>query len=253
MSEKIKVKPYKKPKKEPKEQTLEAYEKNLKLNLEAKRKDFDNISTSIIPSQLNLVKTYMWVTSLSFPIIILIFTKKEHTPDDLTSLFFYLGAVCAISIMFLSLLVIHRTKDRYMAHIEDNDTFANLPQDEQEHTQGLLVMLEITTNSLKMVSQTVTNTGKNLRGIFMLMFPFLFFMVTAVTLYITDSRHHMKGGTNMAEETKLTRPTAPAQPVKQPEVLQANSHQIFEKCDTKHHVASNENRKPAPDKNDSKK
>lgn len=253
MSEKIKVKSYKKSKKEPKQQTLEAYEKNLKLNLEAKRKDFDNISTSIIPSQINLVKTYMWVTSLSFPIFILIFTTKKHIPDDLTSLFFYFGAVCAISIMFIALFVIHKTKDRYVANSEDNSIFANITQDEQEHTQGLLIMIEITTNSLKMVSQTVTNTGKYLRGIFILMFPFLFCMVTAVTLYITDSLHHMKGGENMAEESKLTRPTAPSQPVKQPEVLQANSRELFENKQSGHRVVSNEEKKQIQDENKSKK
>lgn len=44
MSEKIKVKPYKKQKKEPQKQTPEAYEKNLKLNLEAKRTDHRVVS-----------------------------------------------------------------------------------------------------------------------------------------------------------------------------------------------------------------
>ena len=51
---------------EPKAKSLENYEKNLKLNLEAKRKDLDNITTSVIPSQLTLIRMFLW---LSFSIV----------------------------------------------------------------------------------------------------------------------------------------------------------------------------------------
>lgn len=252
MSEKIKVKPYKKPKKEIKEETFEAYEKNLKLNLEAKRKDFDNITTSIIPSQLNLVKTYLWLSSLSFSVLLLLMTKRGDIPFDLSLLSLFLGAVFGVSTMILSLFAIHRTRNRHVAHAEGNESFANIPQNALEHSEGLLILLDITSHSLQGAKETVEKTANLLRGALITTLVGIFFIVSGVVLHFSSS-NTMKGGTNMAEETKLTRPTAPSQPVKQPEVLQANSREIFEKCDTKYRVASNEDKKPAPDNNSTKK
>lgn len=245
MSVKVKVKHHIKPKKTAKEITFDAYEKNLKLNLEAKRKDFDNIMTSVIPSQLVLVKTYLWVSSLSFPTLILIFTKKEHAPDGWALFFLCLGALVGIINMLLSLLAIHSTKERYVAHVEAEEDFIQIAQDELEHTQGLLTMLKITTNSIQLGTKIVNKTGKFLRAIFLLMFPYIFFMVSGVILCIpnnintmkedsalipslSSNTNTMKGGINMAEDPKNARPTAPTQPVKQPAVLQANSREIFE-------------------------
>ena len=229
MSVRVKVKHHIKPKEPAKQTTFDAYEKNLKLNLEAKRKDFDNIMTSVIPSQLVLVKTYLWVSSLSFPTLILIFTKKDHAPDGLALIFLCLGALVGIITMLLSLLAIHSTKERYVAHVEAEEDFVQIAQDELEHTQGLLTMLKITTNSIQLGTKIVNKTGKFLRAIFLLMFPYIFFMVSGVILCIPINTNTMKGGTNnMAEDPKYARPTAPTQPVKQPAVLQANSREIFE-------------------------
>ncbi|MBN1839744.1 MAG: hypothetical protein JW802_06850 [Campylobacterales bacterium] len=252
MSDKLKIKHHIKPKKEPKKVTLDAYEKNLKLNLEAKRKDFDNITTSIIPSQLNLVKTYLWLSSLSFSTLLLLMTKREDTSFDLSLLSLFLGAVCGISTMLLSLFAIHSTRNRHMAHAEDNDMFANIAQNELEHSEGLLILLDITSHSLKGAKQTVKKTSNLLRGAFITTVACVFFIVTGAVLHFSSS-NTMKGGTNMAEEQKLTRPTAPSQPVKQPEVLQANSREIFENKQTGRRVIATEDKKPTLDKNESKK
>lgn len=255
MSERIKVKHHIKPKKEPKEVTLDAYEKNLKLNLEAKRKDFDNITTSIIPSQLNLVKTYLWLSSLSFSTLLLLMTKRGDIPFDLSLLSLFFGAVCGISTMFLSLFAIHSTRNRHMAHAEDNDTFANIAQNELEHSEGLLILLHITSHSLQGAKQTVKETSNLLRGAFITTVACIFFIVTGAVLHFSSNT--MKGGTNMAEEPKLTRPTAPSQPVKQPEVLQANSREIFEDVINKSYrgggvVSTEDTKDKAPDQNQTK-
>lgn len=258
MSVRVKVKHHIKPKKTAKEITFDAYEKNLKLNLEAKRKDFDNIMTSVIPSQLVLVKTYLWIGSLSFPTLILIFTKKEHAPDGWAFLFLCLGALIGIITMLLSLFAIHSTRERYVAHVEEEKDFVEIKQNELEHTEGLLTMLAITTNSIQLGTKIVNRTAKFLRAIFLLMFPYIFFMVSGVILCIPINTNTMKGGTNnMAEDPKNARPTAPTQPVKQPAVLQANSREIFEdvviRKDRRGGVVSTEDTKDkTPDQNQTK-
>ncbi|ECR1448601.1 hypothetical protein F0I69_03105 [Campylobacter jejuni] len=56
--------------------SYENYEKNLKLQLESKRKDLDIQLTSIIPNQIVLVRTYLWFSTLIVASILTIFSSQ---------------------------------------------------------------------------------------------------------------------------------------------------------------------------------
>ncbi|HED6059870.1 TPA: hypothetical protein R5W04_000078, partial [Campylobacter jejuni] len=56
--------------------SYENYEKNLKLQLESKRKDLDIQLTSIIPNQIVLVRTCLWFSTLIVASILTIFSSQ---------------------------------------------------------------------------------------------------------------------------------------------------------------------------------
>lgn len=249
MSEKIKVKPYKKPSEYTTKLKIEAYEKNLKLNLEAKRKDFDNLTTSVVPNQINLIKTYLWISSLSFSILILLFTKTDHAPQEYALYSLSIGAILGVLIIFTSFMAMHKTKNKHLAHLKEED-FLMIAQDKWEHTNGLLKMIEVTNSALAGVSQTVTQTGKWLRASIWLMIPYILMMAFGITLHFTNT---MKGGINMAEEPKLTRPTISTQPTTQTPVLQANSRVNESTKSDGHRVTADSKPKQSTDNNSTKK
>ncbi|HEG6359009.1 TPA: hypothetical protein SE554_001088 [Campylobacter jejuni] len=77
--------------------SFENYEKNLKLQLESKRKDLDIQLTSIIPGQFQTIKLYMWLCTFIIAGDITIlnnYIKTTHT--DLFTIILF-----SVSIIFL--------------------------------------------------------------------------------------------------------------------------------------------------------
>lgn len=256
MSDRVKIKHHIKPKKEKKKITLEAYEKNLKLNLEAKRKDFDNITTSIIPAQLNLVKTYLWLSSLSFSVITLLITKRDNHSFDTSFFVLVLGAMLCVLTIVLALLAIFKMRDRSMAHCEEDNRFLQIAQNESEHTEGLLVLLTVTNSALDEAKETVKKTGIFLRYVLISTIMCIICIIIGSSIYLYSLSNSMKGGKNMSEKQETTRPSAPSQPVKKPEVLKTNGHESYGNAIEKRYrdgFVSTEDRKTTSDQNKTKK
>ena len=60
------------------------YESNLKLSYDSIRKDYDIILTSVIPTQKNLIKTYLWLDT--FILGICFFLCQGKTDNILCSI-----------------------------------------------------------------------------------------------------------------------------------------------------------------------
>ncbi|EJM0816316.1 hypothetical protein NNT63_000360 [Campylobacter jejuni] len=74
--------------------SYENYEKNLKLQLESKRKDLDIQLTSIIPNQIVLVRTYLWFSTLIVASILTIFSSQ------IKSLYFDIFFHCKVFLLY---------------------------------------------------------------------------------------------------------------------------------------------------------
>lgn len=175
---------------------LENYEKNLKLNLEAKRKDLDNITTSIIPSQLTIVRMFLW---LSFSIVGAAFYAIKL--DEISSSqFYFLSAIVitTVAIITLCLIAIKSSAVRLTANLDNTYFKENIKQGDSEHTEGLIAMLDVTSKALYLAQDNVNKTGRILRGITYLSFAVVFF----ISLFTIVSVYHEKGGKNMAKEQK---------------------------------------------------
>ncbi|WP_298061802.1 hypothetical protein [uncultured Campylobacter sp.] len=181
---------------EPKAKSLENYEKNLKLNLEAKRKDLDNITTSVIPSQLTLIRMFLW---LSFSIVGAAFYAIKL--DEISSSqFYFLSAIVitTVAIITLCLIAIKSSAVRLTANLDNAYFKDNIAQDDSEHAQGLIAMLDVTSQALGLAQDNVNKTGRILRVVTYLSFAVIFF----ISSFAIVSVYHEKGGENMAEEKK---------------------------------------------------
>ncbi len=70
--------------------SFENYEKNLKLQLESKRKDLDIQLTSIIPGQFQTIKLYMWLCTFIIAGDITILNNYIKQPIQIYLLLFFL-------------------------------------------------------------------------------------------------------------------------------------------------------------------
>lgn len=206
----------------------ENYEKNLKLNLEAKRKDLDNITTSIIPSQLTLIRMFLW---LSFSVLgaVFYFTKLDKMNICQTYFLTIISAV-TVCIVILCLLAIKESATRLTAHLDNAHFQTKIEQDDNEHVRGLWDMLDVTTKALDIATESLSKTAKLLRYVTYLSL-FALFLLSSLAII---SVYSMKGGVNMAEENKDTKTSSQAdtRPVLssssdiKPNVLQANNRVI---------------------------
>lgn len=209
---------------------MENYEKNLKLNLEAKRKDLDNITTSIIPFQLTLIRMFLWLSFSSLGAVFY-FVKPDRIINVCQAYFLVLISLTVICTAIVCLMAIKESADRPTAHLDNNYFRDHINQDDYEHVKGLMAMLDVTTKALDIAAKSMAKAGKMLRRAIYLSFATLFFIFSLAVVSI----YPMKGGENMAEEQKdvkvstdLTNDTRPAfksvAEIK-PSVLQANNRE----------------------------
>lgn len=209
---------------------IENYEKNLKLNLEAKRKDLDNITTSIIPFQLTLIRMFLWLSFSSLGAVFY-FVKLDNRVNVFQAYFLVFISLTVICTVIVCLMAIKESADRPTAHLDNNYFRDYINQDDNEHVNGLLAMLDVTTKALDIAAKSMAKAGKMLRCAIYLSFTTLFFIFSLAVVSI----YPMKGGENMAEEqkdvktssdlTNDTRPVFKSVAEIKPTVLQANNRE----------------------------
>ncbi|EAI2149087.1 hypothetical protein KY417_001173 [Campylobacter jejuni] len=192
--------------------SFENYEKNIKLQLESKRKDLDIQLTSIIPNQLALVRMYLWFNTLIAGGVLTIFSSKikNFYFDELFSfqtfqiIFMILTLISSTVCIFLCFIAILNISNRYFPG-DMYKKLANFKTDDLEHINGLNEMISETFVAYKENDKIIHKAAKALRlafwfNIVSLVFFIIFIIILAINL--------MKGGEIMADEKKVDKPVA---------------------------------------------
>jgi hypothetical protein len=134
----------------------EAYEHNLKLYFESKRKDLDILLGTTIPAQKNLMKTILWLNSSILAITITLLIKKDMQIIFL-SLPFIFSSIAIFQILFS--LKDGREKTFGTLPLSEID---KIPQDENEKAQGLYNMNTSLDIAFKANSSLVVKRGSKI-------------------------------------------------------------------------------------------
>lgn len=100
-------------KKEDDSYKVKNYESNLKLSYDAVRKDYDNIFTSIMPNQVNLIKTYLWLNTFIIGIAV-IFIKEQAITLKILCSFISIFALCIISMIALVVALYYNKQKKFI-------------------------------------------------------------------------------------------------------------------------------------------
>ncbi|EOH4070568.1 hypothetical protein ACMCG3_000345 [Campylobacter jejuni] len=237
--------------------SYENYEKNLKLQLESKRKDLDIQLTSIIPNQIVLVRTYLWFSTLIVASILTIFSSqiKSLYFDNFFSLqsFSVISMIIALFLsaycIFLCFKAILNISNRYFPG-DAYEKFAKFETDDLEHVHGLNEMISETFVAYKENDKIIHNAAKSLRKAFWFNFiSLLFFIVFIIILAINLS----KGGEKMADEKNVDKPVASM--TGKPNVVQTSNNiglEDFIQRESYPNINESNNQQPKSDQNQTK-
>jgi hypothetical protein len=178
----FKTKPSSKDEREKERYKLDGYEKNLKLNLEAKRKDLDILTTAVLPHQINLIKTYLWFASLSIPVALLASRTQNIKPA--TFILIIIAIFFLIMVAIECLTALDKSKNRFLAHITKDEHFRiGIKHDKLEHSQGIYDLLVVTSEAIDGVTKTITQTAEVLQGVRYLILVSIGFLIFAFTVH----------------------------------------------------------------------
>lgn len=163
-----------------------AYEHNLKLYFDSKRKDLDILLSTTIPTQKNLMKTILWLNSSILAITITLLIKKE-IPVIFLSLPFIFSSIA----IFHILLSLKDGREKTFGTLPLSE-IDKIPQDENEKVQGLYDMntsldIAFEANSL-VVKKRGAKIGKAINFTMLSAISIFFMIIIYVNFYL------MKGG-----------------------------------------------------------
>lgn len=133
------------------------YEKNLKLNYEAVRKDLDILLSHTIPMQKNLIKTYLWVNFLLLGYI-MHQISQVHISTILFGLLILIWVLSLISI-YCSLRALTFGQEKFFGHI-DISIMGKIKEDQYEHINGLNKMLEATKSAFDQNARIISKRAQ---------------------------------------------------------------------------------------------
>ncbi|TKX28165.1 hypothetical protein [Campylobacter estrildidarum] len=173
--------------------SYENYEKNLKLELENKRKDFDSQISQIIPGQTQMIKLYFWFATLIISGLLTISGKMLKIYLTFSNLeilqisFFILTFICGMACIFFTLKAILTGATIYHP-IELKNAFEKFPKDKCEHVKGLERMINATYKAIKANKDEIIKTAKQLRlsfySIVLCLSFFIIFLITLIPNFI---------------------------------------------------------------------
>lgn len=120
---------------------VKKYEANFKLIYDSIRKDYDNILTSIMPTQENLIKTYLWLNTFILGVCFLFIKEKLINGYVLTLLVFSL-LLCVISMSFL-IYALYYNKPKSIIFLEPKEII-KYENNEFAYTRGLINLINAT-------------------------------------------------------------------------------------------------------------
>lgn len=169
--------------------SFENYEKNLKLELENKRKDLDSQISQIIPGQTQMIKLYFWFATLIISGLLTISGKMIKIYPTVSNLeilrisFFVLTFICGLACIFFSLKAI--LKGAIIYHpAELKKVFEEFPKDKYEHIKGLERMINATYKAIKANKDEILKTTKQLHlSFYSIVLCLSFFIIFLITLF----------------------------------------------------------------------
>lgn len=117
---------------------IEAYEHNLLIQFNSRRKDLDILLTTVMPGQINHIKTILWVNILFIGIGAKLFEHIDFLDAYLIS---YLFSLSSILILLYS-LISHRSI--FLGGMKDIATMSHIRDDEYIKVNGIIKALEAT-------------------------------------------------------------------------------------------------------------
>ena len=132
------------------------YEHNLRLHLDSKRKDLDILLTSVMPGQVNHIKTIVWINLIYMGIAFKLFDEIVFHTVYLVS---YAFSAIAVIIVLSSLL-----QKRYirLAGIDDMNRMAKIEDGKYAKVHGLNVVLSSTCRANERNKVVTTHYSKYL-------------------------------------------------------------------------------------------
>lgn len=156
----------------------EAFEANLKLNYEAIRKDLDIVLTSVIPTQKNLVKTYLWLNTTIIGVISAIYHSYGLLYGFL--LFPFVTSTYAI---FVTVHALSIGQHKLFGHIDIN-VMSKLPSDDMEKVRGLVKMTSAAKQAFEHNGEIVEARAKYLKKSLSFTAASLFLLLIAAVVFI---------------------------------------------------------------------
>lgn len=177
-------------KKEDDSYKVKNYESNLKLSYDAIRKDYDNILTSIMPNQVNLIKTYLWLNTFIIGIAVIFIKEQAITPKILCS-FISIFALCIISMIAL-VVALYYNKQKKFIFFKPED-IANIKDNKWSYAQGLINLINETKNAFDLNTEIVKFRAFYIRiGAIFLILAFMAFTTYTTTYYLLPYINHRK-------------------------------------------------------------
>ncbi|EAK1582345.1 hypothetical protein CJX88_02110 [Campylobacter jejuni] len=186
--------------------SFENYEKNLKLQLESKRKDLDIQLTSIIPGQFQTIKLYMWLCTFIIAGDITIlnnYIKTTHT-DLFTIILFSVSIIFLGYCAFFSLLAL-KINNTIAFPQDQYGEMSKLNSDNLEHTNGINAMISSILDAFDKNNKIINNMSKDIGKIYV-------FLVIGASIssfaIITSGAQIVKGEIIMSDnKEKVIKPT----------------------------------------------
>ncbi|MGP1484875.1 MAG: hypothetical protein ACTTJC_02050 [Campylobacter sp.] len=158
--------------------TVKNYENNLKVSYEAIRKDYDIAITSLIPTQKNLIRTYLWLDLLLLGFCFTI--ARDSTNVCLSVLISITSILCVISIViFISALYYHQKKSIVNIDIQE---IADIQDNEYSHAQGLINLIHKTQTSYDKNISIIEYRAKYIRWATRILIVAVLFFASSVIL-----------------------------------------------------------------------
>jgi hypothetical protein len=162
-----------------------AYEHNLKLYFESKRKDLDIILTSTIPTQKNLMKTILWLNSSILAFTITLLSKQVGI------IFLSIPFLFSFAAIFHILLSLKDGREKTFGTLALSE-IEKIQQDENEKIQALYDMNTSLDKAFKANALLVEKRAQKIGTATGYTTLSVFFIFILIVFYVNI--HLMKGG-----------------------------------------------------------
>ncbi|TKX32401.1 hypothetical protein [Campylobacter aviculae] len=147
--------------------SYENYEKNLKLQLESKRKDLDIQLTSVIPGQFQTIKLYMWLCTLIIAGDITIlnsYIKITHISVFVIILFG--GSIAFLGYSAFFSLIALKSNNMIAFPQDQYEKMSQLNLDNLEHTNGINAMISSVLDAFNKNNKIINNMSEDINKIY---------------------------------------------------------------------------------------